>query len=298
MQEVADISTAHVILTRFNLPSAGAESLIRARDGWLHDRVALFERYCLPSVRAQTVQDFVWLVYFDPDSPQWLHDWIASVNDGFFVPIFRLSVDRAALLADIRSRLSEEPDVLITSNLDNDDAIATTFVERVALLARIQTTPQPCAIYLGKGLVRSGNSLYRRTDISNAFCSVTEPWSDAGTCWAEWHNLLSRLYPVVVDRGEPGWLQVVHGGNVSNRARGRRTRPGRWAASFPGLLGDIPAPGRAALILDASFISPMRWTRDGIRAGLRRTIVAVAGKNGLDRVKTIVRSARARHLAS
>lgn len=280
------------------MPSAGAESLIRSRDGWLRDRVALFERYCLPSVKAQTVRDFVWLVYFDPDSPQWLQDWIVAVNDGSFVPIMRTSVDRAALLSDIRSRLSTEPEFLVTSNLDNDDAIATNFVERVRLLAQSQTTTGPCAIYLGNGLIRSGNSLYRRTDLDNAFCSVSEPWLDAGTCWVDWHNLLSRIYPVVVDRGEPGWLQVVHGGNVSNRARGLRTRPDRWSGTFPDLLADVPQPGPADLVLDAGLMAPARWIRDRIRAGLRRSIVAVAGKSGLDRVKIIVRSIRARHLAS
>ena len=29
---------AHVFLTRFNLPSEGVESLIRAREGWLRER--------------------------------------------------------------------------------------------------------------------------------------------------------------------------------------------------------------------------------------------------------------------
>ena len=38
----------HVLLTRFNLPSAGAEAAIRNRKGWLEHRIVLFERYCLP----------------------------------------------------------------------------------------------------------------------------------------------------------------------------------------------------------------------------------------------------------
>ena len=62
-------SIDHVILTRFNLPTAGVESLVRAQEGWLRDRQVLFEKYCLPSVKFQTRQDFSWIVYFDTQSP-------------------------------------------------------------------------------------------------------------------------------------------------------------------------------------------------------------------------------------
>src|SRR6185312_5627395 len=72
-----DRTVNHVLLTRFNLPSAGVQELIRAKDGWLRGRVALFERYTVPSVQAQTTQDFTWLIYFDPASPTWLREVIA-----------------------------------------------------------------------------------------------------------------------------------------------------------------------------------------------------------------------------
>ncbi len=46
----------HVFLTRFNLPSAGFESMVRAKQGWLQNRVELFERFCLPSLRPRPVR--------------------------------------------------------------------------------------------------------------------------------------------------------------------------------------------------------------------------------------------------
>ena len=52
------IDLDHVLLTRFNLPSKGHESLVRAQENWLRNRVVLFERYCLPSVAAQTCRSF------------------------------------------------------------------------------------------------------------------------------------------------------------------------------------------------------------------------------------------------
>ncbi len=46
------------------------------QSGWLEDRVELFERYCLPSVAAQTDRRFSWIIYFDPQSPAWLRQRI------------------------------------------------------------------------------------------------------------------------------------------------------------------------------------------------------------------------------
>ena len=71
----------HVLLTRFNLPSAGFESIVRAQDGWLKDRIELFERYSIPSVQAQTSQAFHWIIYFDPESPEWLKGRIQNHVD-------------------------------------------------------------------------------------------------------------------------------------------------------------------------------------------------------------------------
>ncbi|WP_447647058.1 glycosyltransferase [Nocardioides zeae] len=88
-----------------------------------------------------------------------------------------------------------------------------------------------------------------RTDPRNAFCSVHEPWEGAVTCWTDWHNRLAHHMPVEVLGGHPGWLQVVHGHNVSNRVRGRLVDPARYAAVLPPLDGLAP-PGRGALLAD------------------------------------------------
>ncbi|WP_299134485.1 glycosyltransferase [uncultured Amaricoccus sp.] len=65
MRSVPEGEFTHVIQTRFNMPSPGRESQIRARPGWLAGRFELFERYCLPSIAAQSLKDFHWVIYFD-----------------------------------------------------------------------------------------------------------------------------------------------------------------------------------------------------------------------------------------
>ena len=285
----------HIVVTRFNLPSKGHESLVRARENWLKNRVALFERYCLPSVVAQTSQHFSWIIYFDPQSPPWLLEWIREHEQkGYYRPHFREEVSRTDLCRDIEEVVGPERGTeLLTTNLDNDDSLAVDFLARVQSAARVDDRT---AIYIGDGLIRRDNSLYRHLDRFNAFCSVRESWETPVTCWADWHNLLPEQMPAVVLRGDPGWLQVVHGANVSNRVRGRRTNPARHREAFPGLLADLPEPPVQQIAADVLISVPGRAIRDGGRSTTKAMISKVAGRRGLDRAKVAWSSAR-RHLS-
>lgn len=283
----------HVLLTRFNLPSKGHESLVRAQENWLKNRVALFERYCLPSVAAQTCRDFSWIIYFDPQSPQWLLDWVEGhQRRGDFRPFLREEVGPQDLLEDIAAVLGPRGGgELLTTNLDNDDSLSADFVSRVQAVA---SPGGRTAVYIGDGLIRRGDVLYRRVDPHNAFCSVREPWDRPVTCWADWHNLLPELMPVSVVRGAPGWLQVIHGANVSNRVRGRRTHPSAHRRAFPGLLDDVPEPTVRQFAADAFVSVPVRAVREGGRAAAKAVVTGIAGKKGLDRAKLVLSSARRR----
>ena len=233
-------SLDHVFLTRFNLPSRGFESLVRAQDGWLRERIELFERYCLRSVKAQTSQDFHWIIYFDPESPAWLLDRMQQLNrDRTFIPLFRTAVTPSELLQDIRAAVRGDRQLLLTTNLDNDDGLAVDFVERLQKAAGGEGST---AIYLASGLVKRDSSVFLRRDPNNAFCSVSTPWSTPVTCWAAWHNMLGQSMNVRTLHGSPAWLQVVHDHNVSNRIRGRRVAPSHTGASSMAFWRMFPTP--------------------------------------------------------
>ena len=51
-------------------------------EAWLDDRFRLFETFCLPSVRGQTVQELSWLVFFDEATPQRFRERIDSYERG------------------------------------------------------------------------------------------------------------------------------------------------------------------------------------------------------------------------
>lgn len=274
------MSVDHVLLTRFNLPSLGVEQVIRAREGWLRQRVELFDRYCLPSVVAQQGERPRWLVYLDPESPQWLVDRMrAHQAAGVLVPVLRESVPRDALVADLRALVPEPGSALVTTNLDNDDGLAPDFSARVRAVGGEHPR---CAIYLSHGLIATADSLYLRTDRDNAFCSVRETWDGPVTAWSSYHNELGRHMPVVRLGGDPGWLQVVHERNVSNRARGRLVSPG----DHPGFVGlDVSEPSLADVLRDRTVRMPVRAARDLGRGGLRRMALRLLGKERYAAVK-------------
>lgn len=94
--------------------------------------------------------------------------------------------------------------------------------------------------------------------------------------------------PVRELAGDPGWLQVVHDSNVSNRIRGVLTDPGSYARLFPGLLDAVAPVTPGAIAADRMLRTPARGLRDAARGAAKGAILAVGGKRGLDRVKAAI----------
>ena len=64
-------SFEHLIITRFNLNlyARDKHAAPTRTERWLEHRFEIFERYCLPSVAAQTNPNFRWLCLFDAATP-------------------------------------------------------------------------------------------------------------------------------------------------------------------------------------------------------------------------------------
>lgn len=123
----------HVLFTRFNVRWTDAYPYPGHDPAWLRDRFVLFERFCLPSVRAQSCQDFTWLVFFDTETPEPFRHRINEYAKELpvFVPVFvpKFSVDVLTEALGDRQYLARE--YLVTSRLDNDDALAANYMARV-----------------------------------------------------------------------------------------------------------------------------------------------------------------------
>ncbi|NYE35517.1 peptidoglycan/xylan/chitin deacetylase (PgdA/CDA1 family) [Nocardioides cavernae] len=281
----------HVLLTRFNLPTGGLEGLVRAREGWLRERIDLFERYCAPSVAGQQDADVTWIVYLDPASPQWLLDRIAPyAEQGLLHPVLREVVGVPELREDIAALVPRSSDILLTTNLDNDDGLAVDFCARIAAAAK-GAAPGRAALYATRGLVLADDGLFVLRDRHNAFCSVRESWHDPVTSWSEYHNELPRVMPTIELDGPPSWLQVVHTGNVSNRVRGRLVAPSAHRSRFAVPL-EAREPTARELLVDRTVTSSARRLRDGGRATARRAGLRLLGKDGYAAAKAGLREAR------
>ena len=131
---------SHFIITRFNLNlyAQDKHDLPTRTDRWLEHRFEVFERYCLPSVAAQTSGNFTWLCLFDAATPESCRRRIEGYKARCpqFEAVYYTAAQAANLTENLRTtiaayvscdrkgRKSPPPKLLITTNLDNDDAFS------------------------------------------------------------------------------------------------------------------------------------------------------------------------------
>ena len=260
----------HIIMTRFNLATPGREFALRTQPGWLAERFDLFERYCLPSIAAQTTRDFHWIIYFDEATPDVFRERVEAARKVFpFVPYYTGLFPSTGWRDSVLETFSPKTRLLLTTRLDNDDALANDFVAR--LHDWVEANDHRLGAYnFQNGLIRQGSAVYAIKHRSNAFFSWLEDVSpELRTAPSIQHMKIAQEGPVFQKSGEPGWMQVVHESNVSNKVRGWRVPPAA-AKDFPPSaqmgLADVPALVRGAENL---LIGVLRSGRDVI-LGLRR----------------------------
>jgi hypothetical protein len=218
----------HVVLTRFSVKIAGGRFKDRA---WLAHRFELFDRFCFPSVRAQSCQNFHWLLFLDSSLPPDFRSRISEYTRQFprLIPIyisqfFTQAVARRAV-APFLSGMGH----LITTRLDNDDAIATRFVESVQ--SRFETQDFGF-VNLPHGFVYCDRMTYAWSHPCNPFISLIERVESFQTVLCGCHADLWRLGPVNQVEDIPGWLQIVHGNNLANSVKGIPVKATEWAPYF------------------------------------------------------------------
>lgn len=262
----------HIILTRFNVASPGREEKIRLRSGWLDRRFQLFEDYCLPSVAYQTVSDFEWIIFFDAKTPSPYRKRIELLRERFpFSPEYTEIFEMRNVAPLIASRRNSE-DWLLTTRLDSDDVLGMDFVHRVRHGLKMQE--RQVVNFLNGAILSLTDvpKLYLIQDRSNPFASLLERFNaEARTIWSERHVDLERMGRIEQIDAPPAWMQIVHGENVSNRVKGRRTFLRNYYDIFP-LLKDISTDRvetKGQVALENSLVTPIRSACEVGRSGLK-----------------------------
>jgi len=218
----------HYLVTRFNIPverwqldKSGHATL---NDAWFDHRLDLFSTYCLPSVLHQTNQNFQWLIYCDqkisPSHLLKLSKLIAEV-DRFTI---RMAESLENMLDDLRQLISESgTPYVITSRLDNDDAIAIDFVHDV----------QSCFEEKDKLLLHFDDGIAydcidrvatrMQTKVHNTFTSLVERNSaaaDITTVYGFHHTAIPSSIEIVHISGGEHWLKIIHDRNLRSQLAG------------------------------------------------------------------------------
>ena len=194
----------HIIQTRFNLPTLGREQEIRSGKEWLKSRFEMFENYCLPSLANQTSTNFKWMIYFDKNTPEPFASRINELRKEMnFIPVFCSLFEQdwwhtsAIELGEVSSEL------LLTSRVDNDDALAPDYVER--LHKEIYSAGFKRGFYnFDIGILYSHGRIFRTVQKSNAFLSLLlSADGPRHTAISLRHTDADRYYPIYEIAGEP-----------------------------------------------------------------------------------------------
>lgn len=215
----------HFLITRFNLRFGAMDADKRGRavrtSDWLDDRIGLFEHYCLPSVLHQRQHDFRWLILLDRESDDRLRQrarrWAES-GAGRIEPVYLPPVERQEHMArPVLERLEPDTELLVTTRLDNDDAL------HEDALAEVRRRVRPGRrefLNLRLGYVTDGRAARVTSHKYSPFTTLVEPRgaSELRTvhCGLR-HGRVRRFAPVRQIAERPLWLRVVHDRNLANR---------------------------------------------------------------------------------
>lgn len=137
-----------------------------------------------------------------------------------FTPIYMdgAASFNAGIVKEVLARVPKGCEYIISSRLDNDDALHCQYIQSVQEVFAQQGL---CYIDCRKGFSLEHGSRIRIASISkklNPFASLIEKVSPTlSTIATREHTSWSKVSESIVLDEKPLWIQVVHGNNLSNR---------------------------------------------------------------------------------
>lgn len=203
----------HIVLTRFNTQVSYAQDSPRLSDPWLKSRLIPFEKYCLPSMQAQSTKVFTWVVLVDADSPDWFKSRLES-----YAPLVKVVYISGTLRTEDLSPILRAAGLLkkswvLTTRLDSDDALATGHLKLAQNTFAKQTRT---FIEFPLGYQLADGSLSLTVWRSSGFLTLIEKVSEQGTidtAMCRPHNTVLHNEHVHTIWGKPQWMQSIHATN-------------------------------------------------------------------------------------
>lgn len=233
----------HFILTRFNLLLFNKDKEGRPvwSKEWLEHRFSLFEKYCFPSIANQTSKNFEWIVLFDSTTPERFQEkvciyqqqcpqlipvYVSPKGGQYFAQIFRDEVVKRlnTIRSDVREFNGSSSSIrVLTTYLDNDDALDVRFVEDIQ--KRSESLPDGTFIYYTQGyqFYTDHKYLMRVKYPRNHFVSVVEngnPLTVKTIYGYGSHYYIDKIKGAHIEyvKNQPMWCEVIHEKNMGNDA--------------------------------------------------------------------------------
>ena len=219
----------HFILTRFNLLLWRKDkegNKVRTK-GWLEHRFALFEQYCLQSIKNQTCQAFEWIVLFDSTTPEEYKDRIEQYTKECpqLLPVFVYPYKGRYFAKIFRNEVIKRLNGsrVITTYLDNDDALSVHFVEDLQKRAESLSDGTFLNYIDGYQYYTAHNYLMQIHYPRNHFMSMVEEGNPATlkTIYGYGsHYYIDKIPGARIEyiKNQPMWCEVIHDRNMGNDA--------------------------------------------------------------------------------
>ena len=219
----------HYVITRFNIPASGWQhdknNKVVRDDTYYAKRISLFEQFTLPSMINQTCKNYIWLVYFDPNSPNVIKEkikqWQLACSN--FKPCYSDDYDKWQFqeMSDYIKSENSQVDYYITTRIDNDDAFHCSAIEKIQ---RAFIPQDNVIIDLPNGYCYNTQTYLfsKHTFVSGPFVSYIESGikSHIDTVYREGHPAWKGKAEFVPIKDDRLWIQVIHDSNISNSQHG------------------------------------------------------------------------------
>jgi len=215
----------HFILTRFNLklwPKDKNGARID-RSVWIENRMALFEKYCYPSVKHQTCGDFHWVLLMDDTTPDKVIKKLQKLKkDCPQMEIIKIPSEYSRQYTEVFQQYVSQcvsgKEMVLTSYLDNDDTLSYDYVERMQIAAESCEKRTVLTFAVGYQYFTSLKIATLVSYPNNHFITLVEWANDVKTVYGLGsHYFLKESTDLQIKKVDGnGWVEIIHDDNVDN----------------------------------------------------------------------------------
>jgi len=223
----------HFVINRFNIKIHGRNSHLKRE--WLEERFVMYKD-TVRSLGNQTNKEFKILLLVHPDTPIDFLDKIRALYNEYDLKYHILYVGKGEITINqddeyeglneflARMRQLSKHKRIITSRIDTDDMYANDYIQRVKESIKNEPYTGIVCVDFKKIIYTNGkqNNIYKYPH-TTMFLSICSPIPSIH-CFSQMHTRIHKVRNVkIIKRNEIGGKIMVHGKNVSNIMRGKKT---------------------------------------------------------------------------